>query len=295
MGNRTSTRPLLRLGEAHPADLTARLAELPALILPLGTIEYHGNHLPLGLDGLKAEAIAREAARLSGATLAPTSWWSADGVSGPYTLRLPRALVQGLLAEVLEQLARMRIAVIAVVNGHYGLQNSIATRSAALSCMHSTDTTVLAIADYEVLLELGAEGDHAGVFETALMAAERPDLVRLDERVEQPLAGVIGLDPRGRASAALGASATAHAATRISAAIDHALRFSRNERDAYVAALTAGVAALERIADLRQMTPRELVPPVQTPEWLAHIRALHEGDFGAALQHATNKRDQPDS
>ena len=42
-----------RLEELRPRELEARLAEKPALVLALGTIEWHSHHLPLGLDLLE--------------------------------------------------------------------------------------------------------------------------------------------------------------------------------------------------------------------------------------------------
>jgi creatinine amidohydrolase len=282
----------VRLTELHPRALELRLAACPALVLPLGTIEWHGHHLPLGLDGIKAEAIADAAAIRAGAVLAPTSWFAADGVPQPFTLRLERPLIRELLTAALCQLADMGFTVIALVNGHYGLQNSLATREAALACMAASDVTVLAIAEYEVLLELGSEADHAGIFETSFMQDLRPDLVQLPGPSDEPLAGVIGADPRGRASAALGGAALSHTAGRVAAAIERALA-PGFDRDAYRRALAAGLDALGALAELRARLPRDQVPPPLTPSWAAYLRALDAGAYEDACVHAERKRDDP--
>ena len=122
-----------RLEELDPAGLEARLAQKPALVLALGTIEWHSHHLPLGLDLLKAQAIAERAAERADAVLAPPAWWAAGGVPQPFTLRLPSAVTEPVLAAVLQGLADMGFRAIALVNGHYGLENSIAVRRAALA------------------------------------------------------------------------------------------------------------------------------------------------------------------
>jgi creatinine amidohydrolase len=284
----------IRLTELHPHDLEALLSTCPGLVLPLGTIEWHGHHLPLGLDGIKAEAIADEAAVRAGAVLAPTSWFAADGVPQPFTLRLPRAPVRELLELALCQFAGMGFSAIAIANGHYGLQNSIAVREAALTCMDACDATVLPIAEYEVLLDLGSEADHAGVFETSLMQAMRPDLVRLPDgpATRDPLPGVLGADPRGRSSAGLGRDALAHTADRIAAAIARALE-PGFDRDAYRGALAAGLEALRTLEELRSRLPRDQVPPPLTPSWRAHLLALDAGAFDDARAHAAQKRDHP--
>jgi creatinine amidohydrolase len=165
-----------RLEELDPAGLEARLDAVPALVLALGTIEWHSRHLPLGLDVLKAQALAERTAERAEAVLAPPSWWAAGGIPQPYTLRLPASLTEPVLAAVLLSFAGMGFRAICVLNGHYGLENSLAVRRAATAC---TAATVVPLADYELLTDLGATGDHAGVFETALLLADRPDLVHL--------------------------------------------------------------------------------------------------------------------
>ena len=49
----------------------ARIAQFPAVILPLGATEQHGYHLPLGVDIILAEALAVRVAEATGATVMP--------------------------------------------------------------------------------------------------------------------------------------------------------------------------------------------------------------------------------
>jgi len=276
---------IYRLEELDPATLDARLVAKPALVLALGTIEWHSHHLPLGLDLLKAQAIAERAADRADAVLAPPAWWAAGGVQQPHTLRLRAAVTEPVLTAVLEGFAAMGFRAIAVVNGHYGLENSIAVRRAALAV---TDATVVPLADYELLTDLGATGDHAGVWETALLLPVRPDLVHLDHEGDLP--GVIGDDPRGEATAELGEQGLALAAERVAAALDRALG---EPREAYAEALQSGTAALERLFHLRQNLGRDRVPPVQTKAWLRHLEAFREGDWQRARTAAEAKRADP--
>lgn len=265
-------------------------------MLPLGTVEWHGHHLPLGLDGLKAEDLACAVAERSGAVLGPTSWWAAGGVSFPYTLRLSVELVTTLMTEILVQFAAMGFRVLAVMNGHYGLENSVAVRRAAARCMRRTSATVLPVAEYEVLLGLGAEGDHAGVFETSLMWASRPDLVRLDAVAKtEELPGLVGKDPRGVASYELGLRAKEEAVQAVTVGVERALTEDAVSRERFAGAIEAGLRALEALADLRAARPRSEVPPVQTPAWLEHLEALRTGRYEDARHHAEVKRSHPAS
>jgi creatinine amidohydrolase len=274
-----------RLEELDPAGLEARLDAVPALVLPLGTIEWHSRHLPLGLDLLKAQALAERTAERAGAVLAPPAWWAAGGVPQPYTLRLPTSLTEPVLAAVLESFAAMGFRAICVLNGHYGLENSLAVRRAVLTCAAAT---VVPLADYELLTDLGATGDHAGVFETALLLPDRPDLVHLE--LEGELPGVIGEDPRGRATPELGERALELASVRAAATVERALH---EPREPIAEALNAAVAALEALWQLRRERPRDQVPPVATPAWIRHLECVRDGDWDGAREAAEAKLADP--
>jgi creatinine amidohydrolase len=274
-----------RLEELDPAGLEARLDAVPALVLPLGTIEWHSRHLPVGLDVLKAQALAERTAERAGAVLAPPAWWAAGGVPQPYTLRLPASLTEPVLTAVLEAFAAMGFRAICVLNGHYGLENSLAVRRAALTCAAAT---VVPLADYELLTDLGASGDHAGVFETALLLPDRPDLVHLE--LEGELPGVIGEDPRGRATPELGERALELASKRAAATVERALH---EPREPIAEALDAAVAALEALWQLRRDRPRDEVPPVATPAWIRHLECFRDGDWDGAREAAEAKLADP--
>jgi creatinine amidohydrolase len=286
---------VLRLAEATPEALAERIADVPALLLPIGTIEYHGRHLPLGLDGLKAEAIAEEAGRASGAVVAPTNWWAADGVPQPYTLRLPADAVQPLLEESLLQFAGIGFRAICLVNGHFGLENSRLLRRVALRVMARGSVSIVPVADYEVLLGLGDRADHAGRWETSLLLAARPELVDLTHvPASGPVDGVIGESPHD-SNAEEGRAGIAAAGERIGLALRRALDWTETARSAYTTALEAGLAALDALAELRSELPREQVPPVLTPSWEAHLRALDQGELALARDWAERKRADPAS
>ena len=61
-----------RIKEMRPADVAATLAADPRLIVPVGTCEQHGPHLPLGVDSLIVEALADELSAEFGVLRAPT-------------------------------------------------------------------------------------------------------------------------------------------------------------------------------------------------------------------------------
>ena len=56
----------VRFEEMFPWEIAAAMAEAPLCYLPLGTLEWHGEHAAVGLDALKAHAVCVRAAERSG-------------------------------------------------------------------------------------------------------------------------------------------------------------------------------------------------------------------------------------
>ncbi len=61
----------VRYCELRPAEFRTRLAERPLAYLPLGTLEWHGEHLPLGADAIQSEGLMIECARRLGGIVLP--------------------------------------------------------------------------------------------------------------------------------------------------------------------------------------------------------------------------------
>ncbi len=197
---------IYRINELHPNELEGRLAEQPVLVLPVGTLEWHSHHLPLGLDSILAEEICTRIADRLAAVLAPTGYWAVGGVPYPYTLDLPQEPVERLYEIALAQFANMGFRVILAFTGHFGLAQTLALKRAACTAMQVCPAAILPLTEYDLTTDLGYDGDHAAVGETSLLLAVRPDLVRLEAvAADAPLEGIIGEDPRRRASAAHGA------------------------------------------------------------------------------------------
>jgi creatinine amidohydrolase len=110
----------LNQAEAAAVQRAARLA-----VLPLGAVESHGDHLPLGTDNLLAERLARrfvERLPEGEAILLPTlsygPLWSTEEYPG--SLTISQATFVALLVDLGQSLARKGIHSLAAVNAHYG-------------------------------------------------------------------------------------------------------------------------------------------------------------------------------
>lgn len=65
----------VRISHLHPRELRERSSACALAWLPLGTLEWHGHHLPLGVDGILSEAIARRGAEQVGGVAFPACYY----------------------------------------------------------------------------------------------------------------------------------------------------------------------------------------------------------------------------
>jgi creatinine amidohydrolase len=70
--------------ELRPDELAAIVAERPVAYWPLGLLEHHGWHLPVGFDGIKARRICERIADRTGGVILPTMWWGGGGGHGDF-------------------------------------------------------------------------------------------------------------------------------------------------------------------------------------------------------------------
>jgi creatinine amidohydrolase len=66
--------------ELRPQEFRTRLAEMPVGYLPLGTLEWHGEHSPLGSDALIARGLFERAARRFGGIVFPPLFLGPDSI-----------------------------------------------------------------------------------------------------------------------------------------------------------------------------------------------------------------------
>jgi creatinine amidohydrolase len=273
----------IRLETMFPTELVRQLATSPVLVLPYGTIEWHSHHLPVGLDGMVAQHMGEQMAEAMNAVLAPTGYWAVGGVPFPFTLNLPLSEIETLLTLALKQHAAMGFEVLVLFTGHFGLEQTLATKRAALSAMKGSQATILPFTTYDLVADFYA-GDHAGIGETSLMMALRPDLVRFgDWSATEPLPGVIGADPRPSANAALGLrifnESTARAASLVSS-----FRSAKLDHEEWIATVEVVVNVLAVMRDLRQQIPRDQLPPITTPDYLRGWTAIAHGRLTEAKE-----------
>ncbi len=167
--------------ELRPDALQEIVSKTPVAYWPLGLIEHHGWHLPVGLDGIKAGRLCQRIAARTGGLVLPVMWWGGEGGHGAFkwTFYEPMDAAEAIFRRTVERLVAFGLKCIVVVAGHYPWRRVM---DAVLPALAEAHPDVLVIWGTEI--ELGGEGfllpgDHAARWETAYGLALLPDLIEL--------------------------------------------------------------------------------------------------------------------
>ena len=145
-------------------------------VVPFGSVEHHGGHLPLGADAILADAVGAEVARRLGAVLAPTVRVGCSGRHShlPGTLTLAPETLTRLAIEHARALARHGLTLIVLLSAHGGNQPAL---DAAVAELGASPPGVAVCAPQG---DVGpSPGTYSGAWLTSVMLALRPDLVEL--------------------------------------------------------------------------------------------------------------------
>ncbi|MEY8879371.1 MAG: creatininase [Leptothrix sp. (in: b-proteobacteria)] len=174
----------------------------PAMVfLPVGALEQHGPHLPLGTDALLATAVSADIARAVDGLVAPTlnyGYKSQPRCGGGQhfcgTTSVDAATLIGGVRDAVRGLGAHGLQRLVVVNGHYENQWFI-TEGIDLGLRDLGPDATLRVVRLEywdfmteaLLADVFPEGfpgfalEHAAVIETSLMLHYHPNLVKLDQ------------------------------------------------------------------------------------------------------------------
>jgi len=205
-------RDSVLMAELSWVEYERRLREEDAIVLvPVGAVEQHGPHMPLGTDGLLAGEMARRAAERVGGIVAPTLSYgyksqprTGGGDHFPGSTGLDGENLMNLLSDVIAELGRTGAKKIAVIDGHY--ENQFFLTEGCEQAIRRLRT--LGIADVKVLkmrypeevkqetldyLEQfypdgypGLDLEHGGILETSMMLYLFPHLVEMDKVPDDP-------------------------------------------------------------------------------------------------------------
>lgn len=176
-------------GELTWLEAQKRFQEMDIALLPVGSIEQHGPHLPLDTDAFDAEYLARRVARACSNPKPLVLPLISYGISYEHdefkgTISITNNTLSQLVYDIGMSAARNGINKLVIINGHGG--NTPALNYAAqminrdakiFVCVDSGETS-----DVDIYKLTDIPNDvHAGEIETSTSLAIRPHLVKFDE------------------------------------------------------------------------------------------------------------------
>ena len=176
-------------GERTYREVATRVRGRLVAILPLGAVEAHGPHLPLETDGIIAQAMAEEGARRLEtrnleALVLPTLHYSAAPFARefPGTVSVRPDTVAALIRDIGWSLSP-QVACLALANAHLdpahlGSLHSAAEELGELGVLVAFPDLTLKPWALRLTDEFKSGACHAGCYETSVVMAERPELVR---------------------------------------------------------------------------------------------------------------------
>ncbi len=191
----------------RPPEIAQARARLPLAFIPIGPLEWHGPHLPMGMDGLHAHTVAMEVARQVGGVVLPTYYLGSETVRptdrGPQSAAIlgfegteriigmdfpdnpVKSLYfeEGTFAVAVRELIRLLkldgYRLLVLVNGHGAVNHMRALQRLAAEATEMPRVRVLFAMAFLPPEPPFSDPGHAEKVETSIILATRPDLVDL--------------------------------------------------------------------------------------------------------------------
>lgn len=167
-------------------DFSRGLEETKTVIVPMGSIEEHGPHLPMNTDILHAYEIAKRAAEKVTVFVAPPVNFGVcrSTADFPGTVAIRSSTLVSLVLDVVNSLYKHGLRNFILYSGHAGMNHVAAILDAADQIMNLCDDTRFSVitdleltdAEFFKLVETPADS-HAGEIETSLIMSLAPELV----------------------------------------------------------------------------------------------------------------------
>lgn len=161
------------------------IARSKTAIIPIGSVEQHGPHLPCGTDTIASEVVATALAAQLDALLVPFGPYGVTPIHAghPGTINLRRSTFEALLTDICEDLVDMGVDRFVFVNWHEGNIASMDGVATDIQDRHPGVYVVTAHACYtaqRVYAASGGELTHGGGIEVLSVMAHDPGLVKVD-------------------------------------------------------------------------------------------------------------------
>lgn len=197
----------IRFEEMLPDELLRLQKEEKPVYMPVGSMEWHSLHLGMGVDTIHAEGVAVKLAEKLGGAVFPPLYIGTESIRTPDSLKRlgfqgneeirgmdfpensikscywPPEMFEMIISQQVKMLLDMGFHRIVILNGHgAAVQKKILQRI----CEKYSGEENKLLSVMVLLPDCGAQLGHAGLAETALMQALRPEAVNLEKLPQKP-------------------------------------------------------------------------------------------------------------
>jgi len=138
-------------------------------IIPIGSIEQHGPHLPISTDSDIVSEVAKKLADKKGYLLLPTVKYGTSFEHAPFfNLSIRESTLRTVLIDLCTSLLENNIKTVFIINGHHGNLKSIKNIDVKLQKILKNKLKVIPLSYWHFM---SGDFDHAGFVETSLMLA----------------------------------------------------------------------------------------------------------------------------
>lgn len=138
-------------------------------IIPVGSIEQHGAHLPISTDSDIVSEVAKRVAQKKRFFLLPTITYGVSYEHAPFfNLSIKQSTLKAILTDLCESLLSNGIKTVFIINGHHGNLKPIKNLDKKLRKLSKNKLKVFPLSYWHFMKR---DFDHAGFVETSLMLA----------------------------------------------------------------------------------------------------------------------------
>lgn len=173
----------VRLDELTSPEFAKAVGPDTVVVLPIGSVEKHGEHLPLGSDLIQPLHVLEDVCARTGAILAPPIPYGVITTTRSYAggIGVSFDSLRAFVRDVLRDLVRHGARRVMIVSGHAAHDHMAALRAAAQDVVDEGQLKATVLSDYDIIYDrkdLPPKEGHAGMIETSRLLVHRPDLVK---------------------------------------------------------------------------------------------------------------------
>ena len=175
---------LMRLNDITSEVFAEHMKSNSWIVIPLGAVEAHGPHLPLGTDIFQPDYILSMIDKVHGGRviIAPMMPYGQHYTARdtPGTIDISFDTLRSFMRDVLNAFMRHGAKKIMILSGHAGMTHLVAITEACREIARSHSIEIVFLSEFHLAKKYGIpeEDEHAGLMETSRMLHIRPDLVK---------------------------------------------------------------------------------------------------------------------